>query len=144
MPGTPTSPRATPPRPANVVDWVPPHGPWDDQLAFIFDGGTLSADRSNGLPPADQGSHDRCCRPPGYYSFSALDSMNHPVCLTRSTLTERAANDAVLIRADRLVAVWNGQPPGPKGGGTADVVLLAQDRGIPVDVVWTEGAQRKA
>jgi len=59
-------------------------------------------------------------------------------------LTERAANDAVLIRADRLVAVWNGQPPGPKGGGTADVVLLAQDRGIPVDVVWTEGAQRKA
>jgi 8-oxo-dGTP diphosphatase len=23
------------------VDWVPPHGPWDDTLAFIFDGGTL-------------------------------------------------------------------------------------------------------
>jgi 8-oxo-dGTP pyrophosphatase MutT (NUDIX family) len=23
------------------VDWVPPHGPWDDQLAFIFDGGRL-------------------------------------------------------------------------------------------------------
>lgn len=25
-----------------VVDWVPPHGPWDDQLAFIFDGGVLA------------------------------------------------------------------------------------------------------
>ncbi|MGH7867583.1 MAG: NUDIX domain-containing protein, partial [Candidatus Dormibacteraceae bacterium] len=25
------------------IDWVPPHGPWDDQLAFIFDGGVLSA-----------------------------------------------------------------------------------------------------
>ncbi|MFI1963183.1 NUDIX domain-containing protein [Streptomyces pathocidini] len=24
-----------------VVDWVPPHGPWDDQVAFVFDGGTL-------------------------------------------------------------------------------------------------------
>ena len=24
------------------VDWVPPHGPWDDLLAFIFDGGVLS------------------------------------------------------------------------------------------------------
>ena len=21
------------------VDWVPPHGPWDDSLAFVFDGG---------------------------------------------------------------------------------------------------------
>ncbi len=24
------------------VDWVAPHGPWDDLLAFIFDGGELS------------------------------------------------------------------------------------------------------
>lgn len=23
------------------VDWVPPHGPWDDQLAFIFDLGIV-------------------------------------------------------------------------------------------------------
>lgn len=23
------------------VDWVPPHGPWDDSLAFLFDGGVL-------------------------------------------------------------------------------------------------------
>src|SRR4029453_9764856 len=25
------------------VDWVPPHGPWDDTLMFLFDGGTLTA-----------------------------------------------------------------------------------------------------
>jgi len=25
-----------------VVDWVAPHGPWDDLLMFVFDGGTLS------------------------------------------------------------------------------------------------------
>ncbi|MEU3349990.1 hypothetical protein ABZ723_34480, partial [Streptomyces sp. NPDC006700] len=32
------------------------------------------------------------CWPPGHYSFSALDAMNHPVCLTRPTLTERDGN----------------------------------------------------
>lgn len=26
-----------------VLDWVGPHGPWDDQLVFIFDCGTLTA-----------------------------------------------------------------------------------------------------
>ncbi len=24
-----------------VIDWVAPHGPWDDSLMFIFDGGVL-------------------------------------------------------------------------------------------------------
>jgi ADP-ribose pyrophosphatase YjhB (NUDIX family) len=23
------------------VDWIPPHGPWDDTVVFVFDGGTL-------------------------------------------------------------------------------------------------------
>ncbi|MGW6282326.1 NUDIX domain-containing protein [Kribbella sp. NPDC055071] len=27
-----------------VVDWVPAHGPWTDALAFVFDGGILTAD----------------------------------------------------------------------------------------------------
>ncbi|MFI8928261.1 NUDIX domain-containing protein [Streptomyces sp. NPDC053474] len=34
-----------------VVDWVAPHGPWDDQIAFIFDGGTIDA-------PAELHPHD--------------------------------------------------------------------------------------
>lgn len=54
-----------------------------------------------------------------------------------------AANALLLERADRLVAVWNGEPPSGKGGGTADVVLAARARGIPVDVVWPDGARRK-
>ncbi|MEV0971232.1 NUDIX hydrolase [Microtetraspora glauca] len=29
-----------------VVDWVSPHGPWDDSLMFIFDGGILSGEES--------------------------------------------------------------------------------------------------
>ncbi|WP_351222482.1 NUDIX hydrolase [Streptomyces sp. NPDC002133] len=35
-----------------VVDWVAPHGPWDDQIAFIFNGGTLDA--VDELRPHDQ------------------------------------------------------------------------------------------
>lgn len=32
-----------------VVDWVSPHGPWDDLLAFIFDGGKLSDEQIAGI-----------------------------------------------------------------------------------------------
>ena len=53
------------------------------------------------------------------------------------------ANTALLERADRLVAVWNGQPPGGKGGGTADVVVEARAARVPVDVGWPEGAARR-
>jgi 8-oxo-dGTP pyrophosphatase MutT (NUDIX family) len=36
-----------------VVDWVPPHGPWDDLLAFVFDGGTLTASQAHRQRPQD-------------------------------------------------------------------------------------------
>ncbi|RDG34539.1 hypothetical protein [Streptomyces corynorhini] len=55
-----------------------------------------------------------------------------------------SANAVLLERADRLVAVWNGAPPTGKGGGTADVVAEARSVGIPVDVVWPDGAARRA
>jgi 8-oxo-dGTP diphosphatase len=35
-----------------VVDWVAPHGPWDDSLMFIFDGGMINEDGGE-LRPAD-------------------------------------------------------------------------------------------
>ncbi|MFJ4365049.1 hypothetical protein ACIP4S_12950 [Streptomyces chartreusis] len=54
------------------------------------------------------------------------------------------ANGTLLKRAERLVAVWNGSPPNPKGGGTADTVLEAREAGLPVDVVWPDGAARRA
>lgn len=54
-----------------------------------------------------------------------------------------AANAVLLGRAGRLVAVWDGQPSSGKGGGTADVVEEARRAGLPVDVVWPEGARRK-
>ncbi|GAA2575036.1 MULTISPECIES: hypothetical protein [Streptomyces] len=54
-----------------------------------------------------------------------------------------AANAVLLERADRLVAVWNGEPPGGRTGGTADMVLRARAAGTPVDVVWPDGAARR-
>jgi hypothetical protein len=52
-----------------------------------------------------------------------------------------AASVFMLDHADRLFAVWDGKPA--RGyGGTADVVTEARNRGMPVRVIWPEGAQR--
>jgi hypothetical protein len=53
------------------------------------------------------------------------------------------ANRTLLRRADRLLAVWDGAPPSGKGGGTADTVTEAREAGLPVDVVWPQGAARQ-
>ncbi|GLU50478.1 hypothetical protein [Nocardiopsis ansamitocini] len=52
------------------------------------------------------------------------------------------ANEAVLGGIDRLVAVWDGRPSGGRGG-TGDAVGTARGRGVPVDVVWPDGARRE-
>ncbi len=47
----------------------------------------------------------------------------------------------VVDRAEMLIAVWDGKPS--RGlGGTADVVAYAKQRGVPVEVIWPEGAAR--
>lgn len=61
---------------------------------------------------------------------------------TANRAAYESANNELLRRADRLVAVWDGSPPSGKGGGTADTVLSATESGIPLDVVWPQGAQR--
>src|SRR5262249_50729788 len=64
--------------------------------------------------------------------------------LDRIESTENAhmeASKVMLDHADRLFAVWDGKPA--RGyGGTADVVAEARDGGIPVTVIWPEGASR--
>lgn len=52
-----------------------------------------------------------------------------------------AASEHVLATVSALVAVWDGQPSGGHGG-TGDVVAAAQERDIPVTVVWPPGAER--
>jgi hypothetical protein len=36
-----------------ALDWVGPHGPWDDQLVFVFDAGTLDAAHVDALRISD-------------------------------------------------------------------------------------------
>lgn len=81
-------------------------------------------------------------------TFDRLVGAAHEVVVMPYATANReayeAANAVLLERADRLVAVWNGQPPTGKGGGTADVVYEARGAGLPVDVVWPGGAARRA
>jgi ADP-ribose pyrophosphatase YjhB (NUDIX family) len=44
------------------VDWISPHGPWDDLINFIFDGGTLSPDEVKNLRLLDDelGAYEFC------------------------------------------------------------------------------------
>ncbi|MEU0105069.1 hypothetical protein ABZ313_06820 [Streptomyces sp. NPDC006251] len=75
-----------------------------------------------------------------------IDAAAEVVVLEHETANRSAYEDAnrtLLKRADRLVAVWNGEPPNGKGGGTADTVLEAREAGLPVDVVWPDGAARQ-
>lgn len=52
-----------------------------------------------------------------------------------------AASVRMLDGAETLFAVWDGLPA--RGyGGTADVVAEARRRGLPVRLIWPEGARR--
>jgi hypothetical protein len=51
------------------------------------------------------------------------------------------AGKRMVEESDSLLAVWDGQP-GRGPGGTADVVAFARSRGVPVTVLWPEGAIR--
>lgn len=47
----------------------------------------------------------------------------------------------MVAKADHLFAVWDGKAACGYGG-TADVVAEARRVGIPVSVIWPEGASR--
>ncbi len=51
------------------------------------------------------------------------------------------AGKRMVEESDSLLAVWDGQP-GRGPGGTADVVAYARSRGVPVTVLWPDGAIR--
>ncbi len=52
-----------------------------------------------------------------------------------------AAAFYMLAHANLLFAVWDGEQP--RGlGGTADVVAYARNHGVPVEVIWPDGARR--
>jgi hypothetical protein len=106
--------------------------------AVIDLGGTLevvipAAEYREGLAA---GSHA------GYDDLSAQAAAVCRLSFVEST-TEAymAASKLIVDAADELYAVWDGKPA--RGyGGTADVVAYARERGIPVRVIWPDGAQR--
>lgn len=77
-----------------------------------------------------------------YDELFAQASAVHRMDAVESTSTaHQGASVEMLNRSDQLVAVWDGQPA-RSYGGTADVVAAARELGLPVTVIWPEGATR--
>ncbi|MFF4051957.1 hypothetical protein ACFYZ5_35475 [Streptomyces chartreusis] len=66
----------------------------------------------------------------------------HQTGLRESTSEAHQAGSEILVGlSDMVLAVWDGKPA--RGyGGTADVVEYARRLGVPVSVLWPEGAER--
>jgi len=87
----------------------------------------------DGLPEAAQPEYDSL--------LSAASKVDRLSYFESTEESHMAASQAMLARADRLYAVWDGKPA--RGyGGTADVVAEAEGSGIPVTVIWPKGARR--
>ena len=95
------------------------------------------------LPAADY--RERKVKPDNATEFDELISKAatvHTMPFARSNSDAyMAASEHVLSTVSRLIAVWDGQPSGGYGG-TADVVEATRNRGLPVTLVWPDGAER--
>jgi hypothetical protein len=79
---------------------------------------------------------------PSYDKLLSKASNVHRLDRVESTAeAHMEASNVMLDTADRLFAVWDGKPARAYGG-TADVVAEARRRGIPVTIIWPEGASR--
>ncbi len=106
--------------------------------AVLDAGGSLTvvvpaAQYREGLPAEHHATYD-----------ALMDRAVEVIRLDRTESDSQAHLDAslhMIEQADELVAVWDGKPA--RGhGGTADVVDAARERGVPVAVIWPDGAQR--
>jgi ADP-ribose pyrophosphatase YjhB (NUDIX family) len=75
-----------------VVDWVPPHGPWDDSLMFIFDGGVLAAKEQAQI--SINGDELSAW---GFFDAGTAPTMLRPYVWNRVECALRALNDNTLI-----------------------------------------------
>ena len=95
------------------------------------------------LPAADY--RERKIEPENLPEFDDLMNRAHVVrtlpCEKSDGDAYMAASAEMLDSADSLIAVWDGNPSGGYSG-TADVVATARERGIPVTMVWPDGARR--
>jgi len=96
------------------------------------------------LPAPDY--RDAKVKPDNLAEFDGLLERASSVRYTEHATSGReaymAASKMLLESVDRLVAVWDGLPASGYGG-TGDVVEHARKTGVPVDVVWPDGAERQ-
>jgi len=95
------------------------------------------------LPAADY--RERKVKPDHAATFDRLIGRANQVPVMPHAESNRAAyedaNEAMLSSCDLLFAVWDAQPAVDRGD-TASVVEQARSRGLSVEIVWPEGAQR--
>lgn len=85
------------------------------------------------LPTSHQGTYD---------DLLARAAAVHQLAFIESDDAAYLAGSLRMLAViDRLVAVWDGLPA-QGTGGTAEVVVAARERGLPVEVVWPVGARR--
>ncbi len=79
---------------------------------------------------------------PIYDELYARAADVHETGMTESTPEAHQAGSEILVGlVEELIAVWDGKPA--RGyGGTADVVAYAEQTGVPVRILWPEGASR--
>lgn len=87
----------------------------------------------DGLPVAAHSEYD--------HLLARAASVRHLPFAESTSQAHMAASQAMLEATDELLAVWDGEPA--RGyGGTADVVTYAREHGIPVRIIWPDGARR--
>ncbi|GAA2666650.1 hypothetical protein GCM10010400_29090 [Streptomyces aculeolatus] len=94
---------------------------------------TPAAEYRDGLPADHHAEYD---------ALMAATAEVYPSGLEASDAWAHMVGSEILVGlVDELLAVWDRQPA--RGyGGTADVVAYAQRNGVPVRVLWPEGATR--
>jgi hypothetical protein len=86
-----------------------------------------------GLPDACHASYDEL--------FARARHVHRLDYVESDEQAHMAASELMLAMVNGLLAVWDGQAS--RGyGGTADVVAAARQRGVPVRVIWPDGARR--
>jgi 8-oxo-dGTP diphosphatase len=91
-----------------VLEWQPPHGPWDDLLTFVFDGGVLAEDTVHGLHIGD--------RELRAFDFVPIDDAR---TLLRPYVWERL-DRAVRAKANGETAYVERERPSSRFSGTVD------------------------
>ncbi|MGW5002505.1 hypothetical protein ACWEP8_33150 [Streptomyces hydrogenans] len=73
--------------------------------------------------------------------MNSASEVHHTGLAESDSAAHMAASEIVVGLADEMLAVWDGLPAWGYGG-TADVVEYSERQGVPVNIVWPDGATR--